>query len=321
MLGAMGENEPRVKVIYVLGSSRGGTTRVGRTLGLLRGATYAGELRRLWGPAREPGRTCGCGKQHTTCEIWSQLIVEGATYLQPSPQEIARLQDEVAPVGHSWWGARRILRRPSRPAPTSGEGRYLQALSDLYRAFARATGSAVIVDSSKNAGDAALLARGDVVSAYVVHIVRDPRGVVHTRRTLAGVDVSRPRPWSTIRTTVYWILTHMTAGSIRRRYGPERSLLLRYEQLAQDPGGALDAISQLVQAAPPSRRPKAGEPFPVPVAHGPDGDGRFEATEIVLEPDDAWAEELHPIDRSLATVLSFPWLKRYGYRLRAERRR
>lgn len=310
-----------VKVIYILGSSRGGTSIVGRFLGLLGGATFGGELRRLWGPALQPGRqTCGCGKPLAECEIWSKLLADGATYLQPSPDQVARLQDRVAPIERDWLYARKILRKRRHPSPSSPEGRYLGVLGDLHEAFAAASGASVLVDSSKNASDAALLAFAPHESTYCVHVVRDPRGVVLSRRKRTMADPGGLHPLQALRTTFYWILAHRAAEAVCRRYGPERSLRVQYEHFADDPAPTLGAVASLVGVPPPSPGPSPWVPTDLPVAHGPDGHGRFSSTQIVLKRDERWTAELPAIDRFVVALLAYPLLRRYGYPVRSRRR-
>jgi len=303
----------RVSVLYVIGSSRGGTTRVGRTLGLMSGARFAGELRRLWGPSMQAGRRCGCGQPHDRCEIWSRLLVDGAPYLQPSPEHLARLQDRVAPVKRSWWRTRGLLRRDVPADRRTPEGRYIRVLTDLYAAFAHVSEARILVDSSKNLGDAALLIRAPTVEAYCVHVVRDPRGVLLTRRKLAGRSPARFRPIESIRTSVYWSLVHHSALAITRRYAEGRSVRVRYESFADDPQRAIEGVARLVGTSPPSQELRRGEPVDVPLAHGPDGHGRTEATQLVLTRDDAWRRELNALDRFLATLVTYPLLRRFGY--------
>lgn len=317
MLARMSREDARTSVIYVLGTAHGATSILGRLLGIMEGATYAGELRRLWSKGFRPGRTCGCGKPHRDCEIWSKLLVPDATYLQPSLHEIGRIQERAAPSRHSWWHARRILRLTSSPSTASARGRYLAILSDMYSALGRTTDAHVIIDTSKNPADAALLALGSDVSTYCVEIIRDPRGVVFSRRRRTmPEDPTRSRPLDTIATTAFWVSSHLAAEAIRRRYGRERSLVVRYERLIEAPRQTLEAVSRLVGVSPPKAELPPGVPFELPMAHGPDGNGRFRETKVVLEIDDRWERELHGFDRLLVTVLAYPLLRRYGYPIR-----
>lgn len=314
---------PRGKlvVVCILGSSRGGTSIVGRFLGLLGEATFGGELRRLWGSALQPGReTCGCGKPIRECDVWGKLLVDGAPYLLPSADAVARLQERAAPVDHDWWHARRILRRRTPPSGSSPQGRYLETLCDLYEAFAAESGSTVLVDSSKNASDAALLSVTPRVSSFCVHVVRDPRGVVLSRRLRTTASPDRAHPLQALRTTIYWMLANLTAEAVCRRYGPGRSLRVQYEQFADDPASTLRAVEAMIGSASRFSGSSPWVPTDLPVAHGPDGHGRFGTTQIVLKKDERWTTELRWIDRGLVALFAYPLLRRFGYSIRSKRR-
>lgn len=311
-----------VRAVYIVGSARSGTGILGRVFSRIPDTAHGGELRRLWSHGLRPGRTCDCGRTHADCPIWSQLLVPGASYIEPSLAELAGVQRAAAPESHAWWHALKILRRRSRPAPSSAEGRYLALYSDLYRAFARAAASSVIIDNSKNPSDAALLAGASDVTAYCVQIVRDPRGVLfsHRKRSTPGA-MRQSGPIKTARMAVYWTLRQLTFDAIRRRYGKERSFVVVYERLMENPNLALRTACRLLGQPEPTGELLPGVPLAVPEVHGPDGSSlqRFQSTQVVLREDDQWQNELHPFDRVQMTLLTLPLLLRYGYPIRAKR--
>jgi hypothetical protein len=186
-------------------------------------------------------------------------------------------------------------------------------MTDLYAAFADVAGRRILVDASKNLCDAALLAKGSTVPVYCLQVVRDPRGVVHARRILDGRPPSRPRPLTTIKTCVYWSLVHVSARTIARAYPADRFIRMRYESFADDPQGSVEAVARAVGTSPPTPELTPEQPADVPAAHGPDGQGRFEATRLLITVDDEWKHELNRVDRLLATVVTYPLLRRFGY--------
>lgn len=308
--------QQEIRVVYIGGSSRSGTGILGRVFSKINGAAHGGELRRLWSHGLRPDRTCDCGQPHDDCPVWSQLLVPGARYLEPSLDELGAVQRAVAPSTHGWWHALKILGRRSRPAPSSAEGRYLAVYSELYQAFAQVTDSSIILDNSKNPADAALLANAVDVKVYCVHIVRDPRGVLFSfRKRSSPDDPGQFRPIETMKTAVYWVLRQLTFDAIRRRYGKERSLLVIYEQLMENPNLALRSACRLLKEDEPTEELQPGIPLEMPLVHGPDGSSkqRFKPTQVVLREDDRWRSALHPIDRILMTILTLPFLLRYGY--------
>ena len=126
-----------------------------------------------------------------------------------------------------------------------------------------------------------------------------------------------------IRASVRWVAKHLTNEAIRRRYGADRSILLRYEQLIEDPRGTVEAVAKLVGQPSPVVDLARGVRIRVPEVHGPDGSKRqrFVTNEVVLRLDTRWQQELHLVDRFLVTLLTYPLLRRYGYPIRTPRRR
>ena len=317
----MTARESTPKVVYVLGPGRSGTGVLGRVLSTIEGTVFAGELRRVWSRGLRPGRTCGCGRPHAECEVWSKLLVPGAIFAQPSLAEIGRIQKQVAPEHLGWRSALRLRRLTSPPPVTTAGGRYLAAYTDLHTAFARVTGADVVIDSSKSVADAALLAVRPDVTTYVVQILRDPRGVAFSLQNHAAKQTGLSRHLLAARGALRWVAKHLTNEAIRRRYGPDRSIVLRYEELIEDPRGIVEAVAKLVGQPSPVVNLAPGVPIRVPEVHGPDGSKRrrFVTNEIVLQLDTRWQQELNPVDRFLVTLLTFPLLRRYGYPIRTPR--
>jgi hypothetical protein len=315
--------EPTPKIIYVLGPGRSGTGVLGRVLSTIEGVVFAGELRRLWSRGLRPGRTCGCGRPHAECEVWSKLLVPGATFAEPSLAEIGRIQKQVAPEHLGGRSAFRLWRLSSPPPPTTAAGRYLAAYTDLHTAFARVTGADVVIDSSKSTADALLLAVRPDVTTYVVQILRDPRGVAFSLQNHAAKQTGLARHLLAARAAIRWVAKHVTNEAIRRRYGPDRSIVLRYEELIEDPRGIVEAVAKLVGQPSPVVDLAPGVPIHVPEVHGPDGSKRlrFVTTQVVLQLDTRWQQELSSVDRFLVTLLTYPLLRRYGYPIRTPHRR
>ena len=299
------------KVLYLLGTQRGGSTIAGRVIGAQPGFAFGGEVRRLWSRGVGPGRTCGCGLGFDACPLWSKVLpavlVDGVT-----ADQVAAWQEEVAPREHSWRHAERVV-RASRPGarPWPALERYRAAMGRMYTAMARALGARVLVDASKLPADAAVLAGIAGIDASVLHLVRDPRGVVHSqlRRRAPSGGLQRTQ---VIRLAGAWAVRHGTAHRLARRRGDAGWLELRYEDFATEPGRAQARVAELV-----GERPGPGP-----------GDGRYDLAEVhtaggelparsgvALERDDRWRTELPAPEQVVATAATLPWLLRFGYPL------
>jgi len=308
-----------VKVLYIIGWGRSGSTILDNLLGELDGFFSVGELTYLWERGLIEERRCGCGKPLQSCPVWSRVLQEafGDPAVAVDPQEAVRWQNEAVRVRHTW----RLLRQP--PGATSGNAAldaYTKATIRLYRAVADVTGARVIVDSSKRPSDGALLRLLPGVVPYYVHLVRDPRAVAFSwSRRKRQLDRGRPAELvrhSATGSTLSWVGWNLAAEALRRRHPAQQSLLLRYEDFVARPRPALEAIARLVGERPP-RLPIEGERTALLATnHTVSGNpSRFSSGKVDLEEDTEWIIRQRRADRLAATALALPWLRRYSYGL------
>jgi len=187
-----------VKVLYILGQFRSGTTVLSNLLGQIPGFFCVGELRTIWRELQSEG-TCGCGEPILDCPVWRNVLATtfGSDADVPSLAH-QMLEWQTAALGQrrTWmrtWGLLRdapsVLQRDS-PARS-----YATVLGRVYRAIANHPGVEVIVDSSKEPSDAALLRSMMGVRPAYVHLVRDPRGTVNSiRKAHARQGLASARP-------------------------------------------------------------------------------------------------------------------------------
>lgn len=307
-------------VVYVAGLGRSGSTLLARLLGQLPGWVAVGELHNVWrtgAPQERADELCGCGRSFAECAFWRSVLAAGLG--GRSPREASELTARVARLRYLPW-----LAGPWRPA---GFARRLESwaamASDLYRAAAREGGGRIVVDSSKDLGPLWGLTRAADLRVTVLHLVRDPRGVAHSwrrrlrRREFVGREVLMPS-WGPVETAWRWTYSNLLAEAAGRRHG--RYLRLRYEDLAGDPRGTLAAVVEAVEGAgeaPPPLPLANGEAVLTRETHTLAGNPmRFESGRLAIRPDAAWRRDLPRSARWTVTALTWPLLRRYGYRVR-----
>lgn len=300
-----------VKVLYVLGTQRGGTTITGRLLGAMAGVAFVGELRRLWEVGPDGDRRCGCGATHRECPVWStvlpQVFDDG-----PPLDEVRRWQATVAARYPS-----SLPRRQRESARVDAARRdYGALLAATYRALAEATGARVIVDSSKAPAEGRLVLGLDGIEASLLHLVRDPRATAYSlvRRSADGAAPGA-HPRETLAGSAGWVVRHARATAVCRSKAGSRSLVARYESMATDPNAFVRSAAALVGEPPPATDVVVGGAFDAGPDHTPTGGGRFEPARVELRLDDRWQSGLSRADRALATALTIPLAARFGYRV------
>jgi hypothetical protein len=193
-------------------------------------------------------------------------------------------------------------------------------LDRLYPAIAEETGARVIVDSSKVPTHTFLLSLVPSIDLRIVHLVRDPRAVTHSQSRpkvqLDTTDVRNMRTTPPIETATYWALWNASTRAMFRR--DPRYVMLTYEELMEDPRSAtrrLLAVLDEPDAAPPF---VDGRTVELHSNHTVSGNpSRFSSGSVTLRIDDEWRTGMSAFDRRLVTAVAAPFMRPYGYRLRA----
>lgn len=136
----------KIKVLFIAGRGRSGSTILDNILGQIDGFFSAGELRYLRNRSLIENRFCGCGNSFRKCKLWSEIL--GKAFMgngQPDVQMIINLLRNYPQKWHiplflvPW---RKLLVRLFFR-------RYLINIEKLYRGIYLTTKCRVIVDSSK----------------------------------------------------------------------------------------------------------------------------------------------------------------------------
>src|SRR5215510_6114841 len=70
------DNPNNVKVLFIAGSGRSGSTLLDMLLGQIGGFHSTGELRFIWSRGIGQNQLCGCGKPFRECEFWTEVVKE-----------------------------------------------------------------------------------------------------------------------------------------------------------------------------------------------------------------------------------------------------
>jgi hypothetical protein len=308
-----------VRVLYVMGQDRSGSTILGSVLGSVDRFVHVGELRQLWFQGYIRGALCGCRLPTPDCPFWGRVVSSAGVPGPESADRVVALGKEVL----------RLRRFPANLRSTLDAGprdlrTYAGLFGRLYRAVAELTGAEVIVDTSKHATQAAVVSILPGVDVRFVHLVRDPRATAYSWQRVKPDPGQGPegRLWRrpTGASARAWILSNLAGDLVRRRHG-DRSLLLRYEDFVADPGESLDAILSLLGVGPhrlPLLDQRTAE---IRQGHSISGNpSRFLTGPVALRPDAEWVDRQSARDRLLVTALALPFLRRYGYPVRVPQR-
>jgi hypothetical protein len=303
------------KLLYVLGTTRSGSTIVERILGQLHGFAAAGEVHWLW-RALAQDIPCGCGKLIDACPVWSEVLARATVDDPPAadPQVVIRWQIAEARIAHTL-RIFRLSRWPQTGRPVLD--RYVRLLGRVHRALRESTDAAVVVDSSKTPAVAEILRHESAIDLYVLHLVRDPRAFAYSwRRGAPNPEGGRSYKPGAFRCAGRWIATNVLGDAVRRRVPSNRTMILRYEDFVADPRSTTGSILRWL-GEDDSELPFVNEHIArlEAVTHTASGNrSRFSTGDVEVRLDDEWKTPRRDLRRGVVTLLTMPWLRRYGYR-------
>lgn len=198
------------KVVLIAGSAHGGTTILSMVLGQHPEIFVTGKLRNFpQGDLFSEDNRCSCGEPAQSCTFWSQVREQfQALQDEPEQQKIPRLFDLIGQLS--------------------------------ARTF--------VCDVSHNVDYARLLTEIDGIDLYLVHVVRDGRGMVHSRirkdyrigRLKAAMPVHVNRVFSVARR---WLKNRQAFARLESKLGA-KSVCIQYEELCRDPRTALEPVGK-----------------------------------------------------------------------------
>jgi hypothetical protein len=305
-----------VRVLYVAGAGRSGSTVLANLLGEVPGFVSVGEVRFLWERGLVEGRLCGCGVAVPSCPFWSRVLA-GAFGREDAvdPREMMRLERLGTRARHVPAMVRSRSGAAAR-AHLARMGPNADRLARLYRAIRSVSRARVVVDSSKLPGYGFVLGLLPEVDLRVVHLVRDPRATAFSWSRVKD-QPDRGAPGVMRRKTPPTAAALWTAGNAAADAlwsGRPATLRLRYEDFVAAPGAALTRVLELA-GEPDAASPLIGErTVELGVHHTVAGNpDRLRTGRVELRADREWRGRMRARDRALVTALTWPLLLRYGY--------
>jgi hypothetical protein len=300
-----------IKVLFIAGAGRSGSTLVDMILGQLHGFVSVGELRYIWQRGFLEDRLCGCGERFSACPFWVPVIGEavGSSPNVDPHRVLAELRRRTR-IRH----LPRLLRDDTaRFEPEDDLGR---TIGSLYRAVRDRSGASLIVDSSKLPSYGRVIDQITEIELSVLHLVRDPRATAYSwtrKRQLPDKPGQLMQQQKPAKSAALWYVWNWTTERLWAR-GAGRYLRLRYEDFVHEPRHSLERILELVDETGrdlPFVTDDSVELRPTHIVAG--NPSRFRHGVVEIRADDEWRTHLSPSARRTVEAIAWPLMRRYGY--------
>jgi len=301
-----------VKVIYITGDGRSGSTLLDRILGTLDGVSSFNEIKQLWTRGFVRNLPCSCGERFNECPFWIAVFSEmfRGSDSQSEIRRILALQNSVDMTRYFpklYIGVYNDIFQKKL-------AEYRDVLRRLYFAIARVSGCEIIVDSSKHAVRALILADIPDIDVHIIHLVRDVRAVVYAykKRNFIVPTGRWSRTYPAPRTVLAWLVRNIFSELLATRL-PYIKIL--YEDFARHPRRVLQELVEEIGPIAGKQVPFVNEDtIYLGRIHSMSGNrSRFSFGTTRVRLDDDWVTRLNSTIRHLITLLAYPMIAHYGY--------
>ena len=211
-----------VRVAYIMGTGRSGSTVLGVALGNVNSAFYAGELC-AWNLFHGTPRT----ENASTCAFWADVM-----------DRMPKAACSFAVNTHQRFDHHSSLFCISAYTNRQQRAMYEHQTTTLYQTVAAASACRVIIESSHYPIRFMRLRRNRALDVSVIWLVRDPRAVVASLRK----NVQRRVPMSIWTANLYCLVVFALAAIAYWSTPRKRRIFVRYEDFIANPHTVMDRL-------------------------------------------------------------------------------
>jgi len=237
----MSNLEKKITVVHIVGTGRNGSTLLERVLNEIPDFFAIGEFG--WTNLEKMENfTCRCGKKFQVCPTWSVILKE---------DDFQKIDKKRLTEGKNKYNNTRSilkfsLKKEQDVSDTFKE--YLHNIYLFYRAVQKNRACQFMTDSTGSVAHCYNLSLIPEIDLYVIHIVRDSRGVAHSRgvtKCLPNSNVVWLAGVSSWRTAVSWLKRNLFIEfAFSKRKG--KYIRVHYEDFIENPTKTVKKIGNLL---------------------------------------------------------------------------
>lgn len=300
----------RVKVLYIGGSGRCGSTLLSLLFSELQDFIDCGEIVNIWQRGFNENRLCACGAPFSDCAYWSLVANNFNEHNRLDSNYIGQLVSQSVRYRNYF-----SLRNANRNNSSKGYEDVIECISNLYLSISTIARGKIIVDSSKLATYSRLLKLLPNVDLFYINLVRDPRAVVYSWGKKIKYDPNGAKEmdrFGAVHAALTWKAAYWTAEDTLKDI---QGTTIRYEDLVSDTRNVFSKLMVDVNSW-------AGNKLAIDafndlswstVSHSLSGNPlRFRRGEGI-KLDDAWKKSFKGLSRSATEIICLPEIIKYGY--------
>jgi hypothetical protein len=304
--------ESKIKVLYIIGCGRSGSTVMSAILGEHSDIFCAGEVSQLVCDAWKDNFYCSCGVRGNQCEFWSEVYkiwlemtqcqdLNDYLYLQRKFENFKSIL--------SWW---RISQNNQSPEFQ----KYKRWTKNIYEAIHKVSGKSIIIDASKNPARALALTNIAQIDLSFIHLIRDSRGVAWSLKKSYQIDQKagiqkklKSRPvW---RTALFWTIVNLQANWVLSHINTNNYLRVTYESFVQDSENFLLKVGNIINCDFMDVIENLKQGKEIDFEHNIAGNFIRMKRQIKLSLDQEWVEKLPKQDQMMVNLLTQWLINRY----------
>jgi len=302
------------KIIYIMGHSRSGSTIFDIMLSNASNVVGVGELINLESLGFIKNEFCSCGSRIDDCIFWSKIkkdMIDGGFGDFEKQHNIIKSVD-----GHKKYFYEYLEKTEGSKEKVDN---YLDYNKHLFLSILKHSNANFVVDSSKMPTRGYFLSLMEEFDVYILHIVRDPRAVSWSLNKPLKKDlengVQRNMPGTPIIKTIKtWLGNAWMSLNVKKQFN-DNYMLINYDRLIQDNETVLSEISKFTtvdfsEVAKMIKRDGEFTKF-----HTVAGNRLRMAEKIKLNYDDSWKKNLSLWQKFYITLLTYPFLKKFGFKV------
>lgn len=296
----------KIKLVLLIGSGRSGSTLIDLIVNMHPKVVGLGELSNWNTKVFE--EYCACGDIVKSCPFWSKVISKvGWSENDFKDFREYKYQFDTPKKGYVF----KINEHTQSP----NFDKFLSKSNEIFSAISEVSDDSILFDSSKSPQRAFNLSKSDLLDVKIIHLMRDPRGVMWSFKKSFKKDLKaglqRDMKGTSLLKSLYsWIAINSRAFSTVKSANVP-TLSVNYEAFCANPDHEINRILEFVLG----EKPKTGIDLSESMAtesHVIAGNRLRMKKDIVIKPDFDWKNNLNFFQKAFIYSLTFPLLKKFS---------